>query len=117
MAVEEPDARVVGPEAEDEVAGGGEHYCVSPHGHGGESDVGGTVPGTCLLIAPVHELEDATVEMEGVFAVVSVVEDDLDDFAVLEDERVGVGSVYGWVGRVIPRGEGRVQGRDLGSDI
>ena len=55
--------------------------------------------------------------MEGVFAGVVVVEDDVDDVALLEDEGVGVRAVDVRVVRCFASCEGRVEGRDFWGDV
>jgi hypothetical protein len=63
-------------------------------------------------------LEVVAVEMEGVFAGVVIVDDDLDDFALLKDEGVGVCAVDGRVcGKVLGSAKSGVKGWDLLMDV
>ncbi len=73
-----------------------DHEGISFHGHGGEG--GGVVVVACVGGGAGDGLEGVAVEVEGVFAFVGVVEDDVDDGAAGEDEGVGVGAVDGGVG-------------------
>ena len=88
VAVEEPDARVIGSEPQDHVAVWADHEGIAAHGHLGEGLVVDIRTG--LFGGADDGLESVAVEMEGVFAGVEVVEDDLDDLVLFEDEGVGV---------------------------
>jgi len=70
VAVEEPDAGVVGCEAEDDVAGGTKDECVAAHGDGRVGSFGrvGGVEGAGVFSRASDSLEVVTVEMEGMFA-------------------------------------------------
>ena len=115
MAVEEPDARVIGAETDDEVAVGADHEGVAAHGDGGECLVADVV--SRFFLGADDGLEVVAVEVEGVFAWVVVVEDDLDDLVLLEDEGVGVGGVDGGVEGGGAGGEGGVEGGHFGADV
>ena len=115
MAVEEPDARVVGAETNDEVAVGSDHEGVAAHGDGGEGLVADVVAG--FLLGADDGLEVVAVEVEGVLARVVVVEDDFDDLVLLEDEGVGVGGVDGGVEGGGAGRQGGVEGGHFGADV
>ncbi len=124
VAVEEPDTGVVGAEAEDDVAVWVDHYGVAFHGCGGEGGGGGGGVGVGVGVVGAgvgggadDGLEGVAVEVEGVFALVGVVEDDVDDVVVGEDEGVGVGAVDGGVGGCGAGGEGGEEGGDFGADV
>lgn len=115
VAVEEPDAWVVGAEADDEVAIRADHEGVAAHGDGGEGFVADVVSG--FLLGADDGLEVVAVKVEGVLARVIVVEDDFDDLVLLEDEGVGVGGVDGGVEGGGAGGEGGVEGGHFGADV
>lgn len=48
---------------------------------------------------------------------VEVVDDELDDFVLLQDKGVGVGTVDGRVGGVVASREGRVKRGDIGGPV
>lgn len=105
VAVEEPDAGVVGAEAHDDVAVGVYQDGVALHGGGGHGgDIGGVVVAG-VFFATGDELEGVAVEMEGVLSGVVVVEDDFDDLVGAQDEGVGVDAIDGWVGGIGAGGE------------
>lgn len=56
-------------------------------------------------------------QVEGVFACVCVVEDDVDYVAAVEDEGVGVGAVDGGVGGCEAGGEGGEEGGNFGANV
>ena len=91
VAVKEPDAWVIGAEAQDDVAVGPDHEGVATHGNGGEGLVADVV--TCIVGGAGNGLEVVPMQVEGVLACVLVVEDDVDDVAFGEDEGVSVGTV------------------------
>ena len=115
VAVEEPDAGVVGAEAQNDVSVRVDHDRVAPHGDRGKSFVVDIYPG--FRCAADDGLERVSVKMERVFARVGVVQDDFDDLAFVEDERVGRFSVDGCIGGRGAGGEGGEQGWDLGADV
>lgn len=57
------------------------------------------------------------VKVEGMFASVVVVEDDLDDLILAEDEGIGIGTVDEGVYRSRIGGHGGVEGRDNWADV
>lgn len=115
VAVEEPDARVIGAEAQDYVAVWADHEGIAAHGDGGESAVAGVGAGG--VVGADEGLEGVAVEVEGVFAGVGVVEDDVDDLVFGEDEGVGVYAVDGGVVGGGAGGEGGVEGWDFGLHV
>lgn len=118
VAMEQPDSGVVGLEADGNVLLGGDEDSVTAGGIRGV-DVArvGTRSGVVLASAASDNLEDVTVEMEGVVTGIVVVDDDLDPLVVLDDHGVGVLSVDLGVGREVAGGQGGVQGGDLGHDV
>lgn len=56
-------------------------------------------------------------KVEGMFAWVVVVEDDLDDLILAEDEGIGVGTVDDGIHRGRLGGQGGVEGRDDWTDV
>lgn len=117
VAVEEPDAGVVGAEAEHDVAVGVDEDGVAAHGRRREGGYVGGVVEAGVVVAAVDYLEGVAVEMEGVFSGIVVVEDDFDDLVVAEDELVGVRAVYGGVGGVGAGGEDGVEGGYFRGDV
>ena len=119
MAVEQPDARIIALEAQHEVAIRADDDGVAAHGHGRE--LGGrdarVGKGPRVVVGAPDGLEVVPVQVEGVLARVEVVDDDVDDLVLLQDERVRVGAVDGWVGGVLARAEDGVEGGDLGGDV
>ena len=115
MAVEEPDARVIGAEAQDDIAAWADHEGIALHGYSREGFVADVV--SCVFGGADDGLEGVPVEMEGVFAGVGVVEDDVDDLVLGEDEGVGVDAVDGGVGGCGAGCEGGVEGGDFGADV
>ena len=115
VAVKEPDARVVGAEAQYDVAVGVHHEGVAAHGDGGEGFVADVVAGE--FVRAGDGLEGVAVEVEGVFAGVFVVEDDVDDLVFGEDEGVGVGAVDGGVGGGGAGAHYCEEGGDFGADV
>ena len=115
VAVEEPDAWVVGAEAEDNVAVGGRHEGISLHRNSWKCLV--ACPITCVLLGARNSLEGVAVEMERVAAFVVVVEDDFDHVVLLEDEGVGIGAVDNGVGGEGAGGEGGVEGGDFWAGV
>lgn len=65
----------------------------------------------------MNGLERVAVKMDGMAARVEVVDDNLDDFALLQDKGAGELSVDGGVVCEIARGEGRVEGGHLGLSV
>lgn len=118
MAVEEPHARVVRLEADDKVAVALDDEGVAADRVAGETDVAVVGERAGVFLGAVDDLELVAVEMEGVLAVVFVVEDDFNDFVVLEDVGDGVCAVDAGVRCVVGAdGEGAVKGGDLGEDV
>ena len=91
VAVEEPDAWVIGLEAEDGISVGAHGDGVAPHRVSGQRLVVYEIAG--FFLGTHDGLEGVAVEMEGVFAWVEVVEHNLDYVAFVEDEGVGVFAV------------------------
>lgn len=118
VAMEQPNTRVVCLEADGNVLLGWDENGVTTGGVGGV-DVArvGTIGGVVLASAASDNLEDVTVEMEGVVTGIVVVDDNLDPLVVLDDHGVGVLSVDLGVGREVASGQGGVQGGDLGHDV
>lgn len=56
-------------------------------------------------------------KVEGMFASVVIVEDDLDDLILAKDEGIGVGTVDDGVHRSRLGGQGGVEGRDNWADV
>ena len=56
-------------------------------------------------------------EMEGVFARVVVVDDDVNDLALVEDKSVGVGGVYFWLHGAFAGTEGAVESGHFRADV
>lgn len=119
MAVKQPNTRVIGLEAQDDIAVGVEDEGISSHGDGGEGGGGnvGVLKGASFFFGAVEGLEVVPVEMEGMTAWVDVVDDDFDDLVFFQDEAVRVGAVNGWVGGEGAGGEGRVEGWDFGVGV
>ena len=89
-----------------------DHEGVSSHGCGGKGLIADVV--ASVVVAARYGLESVAVEMEGVFAGVVVVDDDIDNVVLFQDEGVCVGAVD--VGVCCRRSgcESCVQGRYLG---
>lgn len=102
-------------EAEDYVAIWSDHDCIALHRDGGEGLVGDVF--ACFFFAPHYGLEGVAVEMEGVFAGVGVVEDDVDNLAFFEDEGVAVSAVDVDVVCCWACGEGGEYCGDFGADV
>lgn len=127
VAVEEPHARVVGAEAQRDVAVGVNEDGVAAHGDRWVRGCGCVVEEHRLVVRVVEaggfggsgdELEVVRVQVEGVLAGVVVVHDDLDDLAVLEDEGVRVDAVDARVGDYLGgRGEDGVECWDFLVDV
>ena len=108
VAVEEPDARVVGLEAQDGEAAGVDRDRVAL---GRLAVVVGVALGPLAGsgLGPVEHLEVVAVQMERVVGTVQVVDDDLDHLVALDDEGVDLAVDLG-VLVVVARGGGAVQG-------
>ena len=135
VAVEEPDAckergtlvearvgrdlgrliRVVGAEAEDDVAHWSHHEGVPPHGHLRHGLVSDIV--TAVVVGAGDGLELVAVQVEWVAACVVVIEDDFDNVVFLKDVRIGVDGVDGSVIGIRAGAEGCVKRGDFGSDV
>lgn len=100
VAVEEPNARVIGAKPYDQVRVLVGHDGVSAQGEVGD---GGWVAleGTGFRVGALDDLEFVPVQMPGVQVVLVVVEEDFHDFVFLEDEWIAVDAVYGGVGYVL----------------
>ena len=96
VAMVKPDSRVVGAESHDDVSVGADDPCIPFHGDGWQCCIRWIVV-IAILLAADHALEIVAVEMEGVFTWVVVVEDDFDDFVMLENEGVGIDAIDCWV--------------------
>lgn len=117
VAVEEPDAWVVGFKPEDKVAEGINQESVSSHGRRGRLSGVGRIVGPSMWVGTHDGLESVTVKMEGVFPRVIAIEDEFNDIVFLKDERVGAAAVDGGVvGGLTSRHEG-IQGGNLWTDI
>ena len=117
VAVEEPDARIVSFESEDEVALRVDGEGISPHGRLWEGSRIGRIVGTGIGLGACHGLESVAVEMEGVLAWVVAVEDEFDDVVLLEDECFGAAAIDGDVVCGVTGGHDGVKGRNLRTDI
>lgn len=118
VAMEQPDTGVVGLEADGNVLLGGDEDSVTAGGVGAVNVARvRTRSGVVLASAASDNLEDVTVEMEGVVTGIVVVDDDLNPLVVLDDHGVGVLSVDLRVGREVTSSQGGVQGGNLGHDI
>ena len=115
VAVEEPDARVVGAETEDDVAVGSDHEGVSTHGDFGEGLIVDVVARE--LLGADDGLEGVAVEMEGVLAWIVVVEDDFDNVVLFENVRVDVDAIDGGIAGCFARSMGGVETRYLRADV
>ena len=93
VAVEEPDARVVGLEAQDGVATCLDHESVAAKWNTRKL---GAVAIVCAYICggAGKDLIVVAVEVEGVTAGIQIVEDNVDDGIVGEDVGVGIHTVY-----------------------
>ena len=115
VAVEEPDARVGRLEAQHEERVGHDGDRVA-HGRGaGVVDVAAG-PVACVAAGAVQDLEVVAVEVEGMAGGVDVVDDYLDNVAVVDDEGDD-GAVDGLVRVVFSRCRGGVEGRHGLADI
>lgn len=92
-----------------------DHEGISFHGDGGKD--GGVIVVACIVGGARDSLEGVAVEVEGVLAFICVVEDDVDDGAVGEDKRVGVGAVDGGVGGCRACAKGGEKGGNFGADV
>ena len=115
VAVKEPDAWVVGAEAEDDVAVWGRHEGISLHRDGRKGFV--AYPVTGILLGARNGLESVAVEVERVAAFVVVVEDDFNDVVLFEDEGVGVGAVDDGIGGEGAGSKGSVESWDFGTRV
>ena len=111
VAMEEPDAWVVGDEAEDHVAVGSHEHGVAAHGHGREFGVVLWVVHSGLFLRAVDYLEVVTVKMEGMLAWIHIVQNNLDNFVLLEHLRMCIVAVNIGVCRQVSRAEHGVEGR------
>ena len=116
VAVEEPDARVVAAEAQHDVAVGAHPEGIAAHGYRREGGVGRIVVAAVLLAAS-DGLEVVAMEVEGMFAWVVVVQDDLNDLVVGEYKGICVDAIDGWVGGVIAGGDGGIEGGKPRTDV
>lgn len=117
VAVEEPHTRVVGAEAEDSVTRRTNKDGISTHGDLGKRDVGRVVEAS-IVVGPSDHLEVVCVQVERMFSVVIIVDNQLDDFAVVEHEGIAVDAVDAGVGDDVCRsGESSVESGHLLSDI
>lgn len=111
--------RVISLEAHDNVAIGPDDEGVSSHGHTGVVALGEilVLKSTSLLLRAVNGLEGVAVKMEGVAARIKVVDDNLDNFALLQDKGMGELAVDGRVVGEVAGGHGSVQGGNLGLGV
>lgn len=121
VAVEEPDTGVVGAESDHKVAARSHHEGIPAHRDLRQVCVCGDVAGgevvSGVFVGTHDDLEAVAVEVKGVLARVCIVEDDFDDFVLLENEGVGVDAIDCGVGGVGAGGEDGVEGGDLGADV
>ena len=82
VAMEQPYARVVGAEAKDNVTIGVHEDGVTTHRSRRELRNVARIVETCVVIAPMDELEGMAVKVEGVLSGVVVVEDKLNDLVM-----------------------------------
>lgn len=92
---------------------------ISPHRHTYKVALGEILirKRTGFFLGAVDGLERVAVKMDGMTARVEVVDDNLDDFALLQDKRAGELSVDGGVVCEIARGEDRVESGHLGLSV
>lgn len=95
MAVEEPDARVVGLESDHEVAQRSHHECVSPHWHCRKGRFIAGVPVALIFLRPNNSLEIMPMQMKRMLPGIIVIKDDLDDLIFFKDECIGVIAING----------------------
>jgi len=117
VTVEKPHSRIIRLEAQHDVPIWLDKHSIPSHRRlrvlgRGVADVG---PG--FFGGAVDELEGVAVKVEGVFARVVIIENELDGLVLLEDKGIRVGAVYGDVVGGRAGGEGGVEGRDFGKDI
>ena len=107
--------RIVGAEAQDDIAIWLHHEGVPAHWHGWKSFVTNIIIGG--LLRPDYGLECVAVQMEGVFARVHVVEDYLNDLVFLENEGVGIFTIDARVASRHTCGESAVKGGDFRANV
>lgn len=106
-------------EPQHEKALGIQDHRVPPHGHRGEVGLGDVGVGVeaGVLVGAVDDLEVVAVQMERVLARVVVVDDNLDDLALVQDEGARVGPVDVNGGGEAARAQDGVEGGDLGGFV
>lgn len=55
---------------------------------------------TCILIAAVNDLECMAVQMERVLPFVIIVQNNIDNAILVQNKRIGVGTVDQWIGNI-----------------
>lgn len=117
VAVEEPDAGVVGFESQNHVAVGVDEKGVAPHGHLGKRlscAAAAVFPGAGRLVGAKDGLEIVAVQVEWVAALIEVVDDNLDNVVSSQDKGMRVLPVHGGVSGLVARAERGVERGDLG---
>lgn len=115
----EAHTRVISLEAHDNVAIGPDDEGISSHGHARVVALRETLvlKSTSFLFRAVNGLEGVAVKMEGVAARVEVVDDNLDNLALLQDKGMGELAVDGSVVGEVTGGHGSVQGGNFGLGV
>jgi hypothetical protein len=110
---------IVGPEAHDDITVWPHHKGISSHRHLYKVALREILigKGTGLFLRAMDGLECVTVKMDGMTARVEVVDDDLDNFALLQDKGAGELSVDGGVVREIACGESCVESGHFGLSV
>lgn len=115
VAVKEPYSRVVGSEAQDNVAVGPDKEGVAAHWNLRDGLIVGKV--ASRFGGPYNSLEGVAVKVEGVFAGIIVVQDDFDSLSLLENKGIGVVAIDHGIGGEIRRSKGCVERRNLWRNV
>lgn len=89
-----PYSWIVRPKAYDEISLRLYHEHIAPDWQLGKGSMVARVPEAGILLASPDDLEVMAVKMEGMLAGVVIVQHNLYNFAFLEHEGIGVGTVY-----------------------
>jgi hypothetical protein len=117
VAVEEPYSRIVRSKTQNDVSVWSNEDSIASHGCRVWSWSVVWVVKTCVVVAAGYDLEGMTVEMEGVFSRVVIVQYDFHNFVLSKDESVCVTAVYDRVCSIGAGGKDGVQGGYFGADI
>ena len=115
VAVEKPDARVIRPESQDEIAIWSSHDSIAAHWDLGEGlivDIGAS-----FFRRADDGLESVTVEMKWMFAGIKIIENDFDNLTLLEYKGVGGRTINIGVHGRLAGAESSVESWDLGTYI